>query len=90
MPVFPRSLFRASALPFTSTYFPVLLTVPHLPFIPFFPSFVHPSFPVLNWHFHIMVHVLEMEYLRIDVQKNVDVAKVVQDMCDLVERRLQK
>jgi hypothetical protein len=37
-----------------------------------------------------MAHMLGMEYLRIDVQKNVDVAKVVQGVRDLVERRLQK
>ncbi|KAJ7318236.1 hypothetical protein DFH08DRAFT_820231 [Mycena albidolilacea] len=43
-----------------------------------------------NWHFHNMAHMLGMEYLRIDVQKNVDVAKVVQGVRDLVERRLQK
>ncbi|KAJ7248290.1 hypothetical protein B0H12DRAFT_724337 [Mycena haematopus] len=43
-----------------------------------------------NWHFHNMAHMMGMEYLRIDVQKNVDVPKVVQAVRELVERRLQK
>ncbi|KAJ6461042.1 hypothetical protein C8R45DRAFT_537965 [Mycena sanguinolenta] len=43
-----------------------------------------------NWHFHNMAHMMGMEYVRLDVQKEVDVQKVVQAVRELVERRLRK
>ncbi|KAF7368841.1 hypothetical protein MVEN_00209500 [Mycena venus] len=42
-----------------------------------------------NWHFHNMAHMMGMEYVRVDVQKNVDVSKVVRSVRELVEKRLQ-
>ncbi|KAF7377885.1 hypothetical protein MSAN_00212100 [Mycena sanguinolenta] len=43
-----------------------------------------------NWHFHNMAHMMGMEYVRLDVQKEVDVPKVVQAVREVVERRLRK
>ncbi|KAJ7917973.1 hypothetical protein B0H13DRAFT_1993783, partial [Mycena leptocephala] len=41
-----------------------------------------------NYHFHNMAHMMGMEYLRVDVQKNVDVSAVVRAVRGVVERRL--
>ncbi|KAK7052463.1 hypothetical protein R3P38DRAFT_2603832 [Favolaschia claudopus] len=43
-----------------------------------------------NWHFHNMAHMLGMEYVRVDVQRTVDVGKVVKAVREVVERRLAK
>ncbi|KAJ7653176.1 hypothetical protein DFH06DRAFT_1474933 [Mycena polygramma] len=43
-----------------------------------------------NWHFHNMAHMMGMEYVRIGVQKNVDVGRVVRAVRDIVEERLRK
>ncbi|KAJ7204327.1 hypothetical protein GGX14DRAFT_368755 [Mycena pura] len=42
-----------------------------------------------NYHFHNMAHMMGMEYLQIDVQKQVDVQAVVRAVQGLVERRLR-
>jgi hypothetical protein len=36
-----------------------------------------------------MAHMMGMEYLRVDVQKNVDVSAVVRAVRGVVERRLR-
>ncbi|KAJ7242896.1 hypothetical protein C8J57DRAFT_1334610 [Mycena rebaudengoi] len=41
-----------------------------------------------NYHFHNMAHMLGMQYVRVDVERTVDVAKVARAVTEVVAARL--
>ncbi|KAJ6493988.1 hypothetical protein C8R47DRAFT_1194823 [Mycena vitilis] len=63
---------------------------PRPPFASSVPTVPNADNTPQNWHFHNMAHMMGMEYVRIGVQKNVDVGRVVRAVRDIVEERLRK